>query len=90
MAKKTYFQKHKYNKNFCKNLMEVFGKNPLLWLLPVSFTSDYKGGGYNFDVYKIEKDLKENLKTNINQMKEKEFSLDLQPGSIEKNAKSDW
>lgn len=88
-SKKSYFQKHKYNKSFFKNLQEVFGKNPLLWLLPVSFKSAEKGG-YNFDVYKIEKSLKENLKTNINQLKEKTFSLDLQPDSIEKNAKNDW
>lgn len=88
-AKKTLFQKQKYNKGFFSNIQEVFGKNPLLWLLPISFRNQSKGG-YNFDVYKIGKKLKENLKTNINQLKEKTFSLDLQPDSIEKNAKNDW
>lgn len=85
----AYFLKNRYNKGFCSNFAEVFGKNPLLWILPINWKNAEKSG-YNFDVYKIEKKLKENLKMNINQLKEKTFSLDLQPDSIEKNAKNDW
>lgn len=88
-SKRSFLRKNKYNKGLCNNFQEVFGKNPLLWILPINCKNANKGG-YNFDVFKIEKKLKENLKTNINLLKEKTFSFDLKPDSIEKNAKDDW
>lgn len=86
---KKNFEKHKYNKGCLRNFCDVFGYNPLLWFLPISFKNLEKSG-YNYDILKIEKDLKEKLKKNIDCLKERTFSLDLQPDSIEKVNKNDW
>ena len=83
------FFKNKYNKGFYSNLQEVFGKNPLIWLIPITLKNSDKGG-YDFNISKINKKLKDEIKSTINQLKEKTFSLDLEPNSIEKNAKNDW
>jgi len=82
--KKLDFFNNKYDKGAFKNFQEVFGKNLLLWLIPITFKS-LERGGYDYNIYKLDSEFKEVLKDKINQLKENStISIDLAPDLSER------
>ena len=54
----------------------MFGKNPLIWLFPIN-SKEFNKGGYSFEINKINKLDRAELKVRINELNEESLSIDL-------------